>query len=85
MFVVGICLSDVWLETWNEPYDWRGRNCSDTVWLNDAIEMVDNIRAVNQNIVVVPGALDGQDESIILRQGRALLSGRADVVFDVHG
>ena len=55
------------------------------MWLLDAHEMVENIRAVNQNIIVVPGALDGQDESIILRKGRELLSGQSDLVFDVHG
>jgi mannan endo-1,4-beta-mannosidase len=77
--------SDVWLELWNEPYNWHGQNFSDSMWLSDAIEMVENIRSVNQNIIVVPGALDGQDESIILRQGRALLTGRSDLVFDVHG
>ena len=55
------------------------------MWLSDAQEMVENIRAVNQNIIVVPGALDGQDESIILRKGRELLSGQRDLVFDVHG
>jgi len=31
------------------------------------------------------GALDGQDETIILRKGRALLTGRTNLVFDVHG
>ena len=76
---------DVWLEIWNEPYNWQGQNFSDSMWLSDAIEMVENIRTVNQNIIVVPGALDGQDESIILRQGHALLAGRRDLVFDVHG
>ena len=35
---------DVWLETWNEPYNWQGKNFSDAMWLRDAIEMVENIR-----------------------------------------
>jgi len=77
---------DVWLEVWNEPYWWQGgRGYSDALWLSDMQDMVDNIRAAgNRNIVLVPGSQTGQSEDVILSQGAALLTGRSNILFDIH-
>jgi mannan endo-1,4-beta-mannosidase len=77
---------DVWFETWNEPYMWdRSNGYSDDLWLSDMQQMVDNIRSTGaNNIIVVPGAETGQSESVILTKGKKLLSGRKNIVFDIH-
>ena len=77
---------DVWLEVWNEPYQWQdGNGYSDALWLRDMSEMVDNIRSTGAcNIVVVPGARNGGGEGVIVREGAHLLAGRSNVLFDVH-
>jgi mannan endo-1,4-beta-mannosidase len=77
---------DVWLEVWNEPYYWTGGGgYSDDLWLSDMQEMVDNIRSTgNQNIVLVPGSETGQTESVILSKGPQLLTGRSNILFDLH-
>lgn len=77
---------DVWLEVWNEPYWWdRSHGYSDDLWLRDMKAMVDNIRSTGaNNIILVPGAETGQDESVILTKGKVLLSGRKNIGFDVH-
>ena len=74
--------SDVWLEVWNEPYG--GTN--PPTWLSDMKDMVDNIRATgNTNIVLVPGSYFDSSEDVILSQGQQLLSGRSNILFDLHG
>ncbi|MBF2005470.1 MAG: cellulase family glycosylhydrolase [Chlorogloeopsis fritschii C42_A2020_084] len=77
---------DVWLELWNEPYWWdRSHGYSDDLWLSDMQQMVDNIRSTGAtNIIVVPGAETGQDESVILAKGKKLLAGRKNIIFDIH-
>ena len=77
---------DVWLEVWNESYKWnRSNGYSDDMWLRDMTDMVDNIRSVApDNIIVVPGAEMGQDEKVLLNKGRDLLEGRRNIVFDIH-
>ncbi len=77
---------DVWLEVWNEPYWYdRSHGYSDALWLSDMKAMVDNIRSTGAtNIVLVPGAETGQDESVLLARGPSLLSGRTNVGFDIH-
>ncbi|MEX8494623.1 cellulase family glycosylhydrolase [Sphaerotilus sp.] len=77
---------DVWLEVWNEPYWWNnGNGYSDALWLSDMKTMVDNIRSTGAtNIVVVPGNRQGQGEDVLLTQGRNLLAGRSNLVFDLH-
>jgi mannan endo-1,4-beta-mannosidase len=78
--------SDVWIEVWNEPYWWAGgRGYTDDLWLADMQTMVDNIRSTgNRNIVLVPASEAGQAEAVLLNRGQALLSGRSNIVFDVH-
>jgi mannan endo-1,4-beta-mannosidase len=77
---------DVWLEVWNEPYRYdRADGYNDAIWLNDMNEMVSIIRnAGNNNIILVPCAEQGQDESVLLNQGNAFLSGKHNILFDVH-
>ncbi len=77
---------DVWLEVWNEPYWWQGgRGYTESLWLSDMQDMVDNIRATgNRNIILVPGAETGQSESVLLSQGPRLLVGRSNILFDIH-
>jgi mannan endo-1,4-beta-mannosidase len=49
-------------------------------------DMVDNIRRVNgfQNIIVVPGNEQGQSENSIISEGKDLLAGRYNIIFDLH-
>lgn len=77
---------DVWLEVWNEPYWWQGgRGYTDSLWLSDMRDMIDNIRATgNRNIILVPGAETGQSEGVLLTQGPRLLDGRSNILFDIH-
>jgi mannan endo-1,4-beta-mannosidase len=77
---------DVWLEVWNEPYWWQGgRGYSDDLWLRDMQDMVDNIRASgNRNVVLVPGSHTGQSEAVLLTRGALLLTGRSNILFDIH-
>ncbi|HWH72032.1 MAG TPA: cellulase family glycosylhydrolase, partial [Candidatus Sulfotelmatobacter sp.] len=77
---------DVWFELWNEPYDWQGGNgYSEALWLADMQTMVDNIRSIApNNLILVPGARMGGDETVIAHQGPALLAGRTNLVFDCH-
>jgi mannan endo-1,4-beta-mannosidase len=77
---------DVWFEVWNEPYWYdRSHGYSDALWLSDMKAMVDNIRSTKaMNIVLVPGAETGQDESVLLAKGSSLLSGRKNIGFDIH-
>ena len=80
--------SDVWFDVWNEPYWWDAndpRGYSESLWLSDMRAMADNIRATGaQNIILIPGSRMGQKETVILNQGRNLLSGRANLVFGLH-
>ncbi len=73
---------DVWLGVWNEPYS--GTNPPS--WLSDMKDMVDTVRAAgNKNIVVVPGSYWDSSDDVILSQGRELLRGRSNILFDLHG
>ena len=73
---------DVWLETWNEPY--AGAN--PPTWLSDMTDIVNTIRATgNTDIIVVPGSDYDSSEDVILSQGRQLLQGRTNILFDLHG
>ncbi len=72
---------DVWLEVWNEPYSAP----NPPSWLSDMKAMVDNIRAAgNNNIVLVPGSNWDSSEDVILSQGKTLLNGRSNLLFDLH-
>ena len=77
---------DVWLEVWNEPYRYDSTDgYTDDIWMSDMNTLVGIIRnAGNNNIVLVPCAKQGQDESVLLNKGRSFLSGKSNILFDVH-
>ena len=79
--------NDVWVETWNEPYHWNNeKSYSHDLWLNNQIEMVDNLRSVDgfNNIILVAGNEQGQSENAILAKGKELLANRFNILFDIH-
>ena len=77
---------DVWFGVWNEPYAWRKEEtASSEQWLADHELLVDNIRATGaENIIVVCGNAMGQGHEPFLEKGADLLSGRHNIVFDIH-
>ncbi|QRK09649.1 cellulase family glycosylhydrolase [Archangium violaceum] len=80
--------SDVWFDVWNEPYNWdvtKPEGYTEELWLSEMSTLVDNIRSTGaNNIILVPGALMGQGEKVLLNKGGALLSGRSNILFGVH-
>jgi mannan endo-1,4-beta-mannosidase len=77
---------DVWIELWNEPYTFDGTGgYTPELWLADMQKMVDNVRSVApQSIIVVPAGKMGGDEQAFVAKGKELLKGRTNLVFDVH-
>ncbi len=77
---------DVWIEVWNEPYRYdRADGYTDVTWLKDMNEMVSIIRNTgNNNIILVPCAEQGQDESVLINQGNVFLSDKKNILFDIH-
>lgn len=77
---------DVWLEVWNEPYRYdRADGYTDAIWENDMNQLVSIIRNENNtNIIVVPCAEQGQDESVLINKGAVFLNGKSNILFDVH-
>ena len=77
---------DVWIEVWNEPYTYnRSDGYTDDIWQSDMNTLVGIIRnAGNNNIVLVPCAEQGQDESVLNNKGPAFLNGKTNILFDVH-
>lgn len=77
---------NVWIEVWNEPYRWdRADGYTDDIWLNDMNQMVSNIRNVgNNNIIIVPCAEQGQDESVLINKGTQFLNNKTNILFDIH-
>jgi len=77
---------DVWIEVWNEPYQYdRTDGYTDAVWLNTMNEIVTLIRnAGNTNMILVPCAEQGQDESVILNKGVEFLKDKSNILFDIH-
>jgi mannan endo-1,4-beta-mannosidase len=77
---------DVWIEVWNEPYSWdRADGYTDALWMSDMNEMYNTVRATgNKNIVLLPVAEQGQDESVLINVGRQFLVGKSNVLFDIH-
>jgi mannan endo-1,4-beta-mannosidase len=77
---------DVWLEVWNEPYRFdRADGYTDDIWMNDMNEMVSIIRNTgNNNIILVPCAEQGQDESVLNNKGVSFLTGKKNILFDIH-
>ena len=78
--------SDVWFGIWNEPYVWNKANTAGSEqWLYDASSIIDTIRQTSaNNIVVVCGNAMGQGHEPFLEKGAQLLSGRKNIVFDIH-
>ncbi len=77
---------DVWLELWNEPYRFdRADGYTDDIWMNDMNELLDIVRnAGNNNIVIVPCAEQGQDESVLINRGASFLANKTNILFDIH-
>jgi len=78
--------NDVWIEVWNEPYRYdRADGYTDAIWLQNMNELTEIIRATgNKNIVVIPCAEQGQDESVLLNKGNAFLVGKSNILFVIH-
>lgn len=78
--------NDVWIEVWNEPYRYdRADGYTDVIWLQNMNELTAIIRATgNKNIVVIPCAEQGQDESVLLNKGNEFLAGKSNILFDIH-
>jgi mannan endo-1,4-beta-mannosidase len=77
---------DVWIEVWNEPYRYdRADGYTDIIWMNDMNEMVEIIRNTgNQNIILVPCAEQGQDESTLINKGTEFLANKSNIIYDIH-
>ncbi len=77
---------DVWLEVWNEPYRYDGADgYTDDIWVSDMNALVTIVRnAGNNNIVLVPCAKQGQDETVLINKGKSFLNGKSNIIFDVH-
>ncbi len=77
---------DVWIEVWNEPYAWnRTDGYTDNIWVSDMNDLVSVVRnAGNNNTLLVPCAEQGQDESVLINKGQSFLSGKKNIVFDIH-
>ncbi len=77
---------DVWIELWNEPYRYdRADGYTDAIWTNDMNQLVAIIRNEgNSNIIVVPCAEQGQDESVLNNKGVAFLKNKTNILFDIH-
>lgn len=77
---------DVWMEVWNEPYRYdRTDGYTDEIWLSDMNELVGIIRNTgNENIILVPCAEQGQDESVLINKGTIFLAGKQNILFDIH-
>jgi mannan endo-1,4-beta-mannosidase len=77
---------DVWIELWNEPYRYdRADGYTDDIWLDDMNDLTAAIRNTgNKNIILVPCAEQGQDESVLNNKGAAFLFTKRNILFDVH-
>ena len=77
---------DVWLELWNEPYRYdRTDGYTDAIWVAEMNEMVATIRTTcNTNIVLVPVAEQGQDESVLINKASSFLQNKKNILFDIH-
>lgn len=78
--------SDVWIEVWNEPYRFdRADGYTDDIWFTTMTELYNLVRnSGNENIVLIPCAEQGQDESVLIIKGNEFLSNTSNVLFDIH-
>jgi mannan endo-1,4-beta-mannosidase len=77
---------DVWLEVWNEPYRYdRADGYTDDIWLSDMNELTAVIRNTgNKNIILIPCAEQGQDESVLINKAASFLNSKTNILFDIH-
>ena len=77
---------DVWLSVWNEPFMWDGSDgITGAEWAIEFAQILQAVRGAGlTNVVVVPVARMGQDESVLLTHGRALAHTYGPVLYDVH-
>jgi mannan endo-1,4-beta-mannosidase len=77
---------DVWIEVWNEPFRYdRTDGYTDAIWFNTMNEIVTLIRNTgNTNMILVPCAEQGQDESVLLNKGTEFLKNKSNILFDIH-
>ncbi len=77
---------DVWIEVWNEPYRYdRADGYTDDIWMSNMNELVAVIRSAgNNNIILIPCAEQGQDESVLNNKGELFLSDKKNILFDIH-
>ena len=77
---------DVWIEVWNEPYRYdRADGYTDDIWMNDMNELTTIIRNTgNKNILLIPCAEQGQDESVLINKGTSFLTNKSNILFDIH-
>jgi len=78
--------SDVWIEVWNEPYRFdRTDGYTDEIWFTTMSELYSVIRNTgNENIILIPCAEQGQDESVLINRGQEFINNSTNVLFDVH-
>lgn len=78
--------ADVWIEVWNEPYRYdRTDGYTDSIWMDDMNELTTIIRSTaNTNIILIPCAEQGQDESVLLNKGAEFLKNKSNILFDIH-
>lgn len=79
--------SDVWIEVWNEPFQWNNENnYSHNLWLQSMNDMIKNLKEVAgfTNIIVVPGNAQGQSEEVLLVHASTLQTAFNNLVFDLH-
>jgi mannan endo-1,4-beta-mannosidase len=77
---------DVWIEVWNEPYRYdRADGYTDSIWMDDMNELTTIIReTANTNIILIPCAEQGQDETVLLNKGIEFLANKSNILFDIH-
>lgn len=77
---------DVWIEVWNEPYRFdRADGYTDLIWMRDMNELTAIIREKgNTNMIVIPCAEQGQDESVLVNNGIEFLNNKTNIIFDIH-
>jgi len=77
---------DVWIEVWNEPYRYdRSDGFTNSQWLSDMNDLVTVIRSAgNNNLILIPCAEQGQDESVLISEGANFLKDKKNILFDIH-
>jgi hypothetical protein len=75
---------DVWIDVWNEPYNWQNIGFTETQWLSDMNDLYTAIRQAGcTNIVLIPGQADDGQETVLLDQS-SFLTGKSNVLACIH-